>query len=81
MEECAWGFFVFFALVPELWLLLVTTDLDLSKPELSTLCSALCWGWELFVSWNHPAPAPFHRQWELIKEPSALLPLTDDGVG
>lgn len=30
----------FLAFVPELWLLLVTTDLDVSKPERSTLCSA-----------------------------------------
>lgn len=59
LQKSRMGFF--FAFVHELWLLLVTTDLDLSKPELSTLClasveaeSSLLWGtiqpWCLFTS-------------------------------
>lgn len=42
--------------------------------------SGLCWGWELFVVANHPASVPFYQQWELIKELSALLSLTNDWV-
>ena len=66
---------VFLASVPELWLLLVTSDLDLSKPEPSPLfvqpvsrLRALCYG-------EPSSPGAFHQQWELIKELSALLPL------
>ena len=51
---------VLLSFVSELWLLLVTTDLDLSKPELSALCLASVEAESFIVVGNHPARVPFH---------------------